>query len=151
MRIYVPATIGDLRDPAGLGPRGAHALTGALRAALAGEDDEAGEFQALLAAAAASVDLLAERPDEPALRVVVAADVDGVQPDPRAAQPSAVRAPQVPWDAVVSFHVDDPDDPAAHDLVRRAARGEAGARDAAEDLDLLWYDVTERPVLTARW
>jgi len=150
MRIYLPATIGDLRSAEGLSPRGAHALTGALREVLGGADDEAGEFQAMLTAADACVDLLRERPAEPPVRVVVAADIDGVGHD-RAGGPSAVHAPAVPWARVVSFHVDDPDDAAAHGLVRRAADGDAEARAGVEELDLLWFDVTERDLLTNRW
>jgi len=70
---------------------------------------------------------------------------------------SRVRlAGPVPWSSVVSLHVDEAE--AAADVAAAvlalpaAARGEEEALYAVEDAearDLLWYDVTEAPVLLA--
>ena len=71
MRIYLPTTLDELDrlggDP---GPRRAHAVTAALRAALPDEDDEGWEFVAQLVAADESLALLADRPGAPRLRLV---------------------------------------------------------------------------------
>lgn len=58
-----------------------------------------------------------------------------------------VRVPAVAWSQVVSFHVDSDDGVRA--LVSAARRGEQPAQTQVADLDLLWYDVTERAVLAA--
>lgn len=47
---------------------------------------------------------------------------------------------------VVSFHADEDDD-SVRALVSAARRGEQPAQAQVADLDLLWYDVTERAVL----
>lgn len=150
MRIYIPATLADLAAAQGLPARRAHALTPALAGALADDDPEAGEFQALLAAATEALEMLAAGSDGSLVRVVVAADVDDAAPAGPGDAPSAVRAPEVPWEAAVSFHVDDPADVAAQQVLRAATAGEddgGSARQAAAGLDLLWYDAGERAEL----
>ena len=157
MRIYLPATTIDLADDAGLSGRRAHACTQAVAAAHT--DLEEGEFHALLAAAAGSLELVGRGSagsrhavgidDSPRstlhpLRVVVAADVDDAGIVAGGEPPSAVQAPPVNWSQVASFHVDDPDDDDGRELLRRAVAGDAGAAAGVAQLDLLWYDVTER-------
>lgn len=157
MRIYLPATTLDLAQEVGLSARMAHARTPALAELLGDADVEQGEFHALVAAAADSLELLRHRPATTSpptgrggppegpphpLRVVVAADVDDVSPDGQ--EPSAVRVGPVPWARVVSLHVDDPDDGHGRELLRRAIAGDAEAVAAVADMDLLWYDVSER-------
>lgn len=145
MRIYLPATTADLSSPEGLLARWAHAVTPALRAALPEEDEEGWEMAAMLAAADASVELLAADDSLPR-RLVVAADVDDAAvrvPDRRDEDrlPTAVEVTRpVSWADVVSLHIDE--DAAAED-VAAAAVGDAAALERAAERDLLWYDVTE--------
>lgn len=159
MRIYVPATLQELIDEQfGAGGRIVHAVTPKLREVLesGGEeyDEEDLEFAAFLAAADTSLDLLAGTSDSIPRRLVIAADVpaDAVGQAraglPGSDLPSALdlRHPLSEIE-IVSFHVDEDTD-AARALVSAAMRGEEGARERADELDLLWYDVTERAELT---
>lgn len=149
MRLYLPATATDLRQPTGITPRWAHAVTAALRAELPDEDDEGLEMTATLAAADESVRLLAADGSAPR-RVVVAADV----PDDSVQIPEVLGEEQLPtavevvspvtWDQVVALHVDEPE--AAED-VRAAAAGDDDALERAAERDLLWYDVVELDTL----
>lgn len=50
----------------------------------------------------------------------------------------------VPWNKIESIHVDEPGSEA---LVQQAIRGDAAAFEATGDVELLWYDVTEREAL----
>ena len=76
MRIYLPASLDQLDSASGpLTARRAHAVTPALRAMFADEDDEGLEDAAQLAAADDSLELLADRPDAPQLRCVVSVHV----------------------------------------------------------------------------
>ncbi|ACQ79520.1 conserved hypothetical protein [Beutenbergia cavernae DSM 12333] len=149
MRVYLPASARDLAAPDGP-PVGtsAHAVTPALRAALPDEDTEGLELAALLAAADASIALVAERGDVPR-RVVVAADVPDAEVSgeaPQDALPSAVVVHALPWNDVVSIHVDDAD---AREDVAAAAAGDDDAFERAAERDLLWFDVVERGDLAA--
>lgn len=152
MRLYVPATLAQIHDRAGLRPAAAHAVTPALAAALPGEDREGLELAALLAAADESVALLALHLEAPRRRVVVAAEVVGVGTPPihgAEALPSAVTPPEtIGWDQVVSLHVDEPD---AEPDVTAAAEGGSAALDRSAERDLLWYDVTELEYLRATY
>ncbi|MBO9556370.1 hypothetical protein [Cellulomonas sp.] len=145
MRLYLPATLDELDDPAGeLPARRAHAVTAALRAALPDEDDEGLEFAAQLMAADDSLALIADRPGAPRLRLVVSVDVVdtavGAVDDADAA-PSAVELlTAVSRDDIACAHVDEPE---ARDDVARAAAGDEAASDALDERDLLWYDATE--------
>jgi hypothetical protein len=162
MRIYVPATLDELdtvdvgRTSArwSLAPRPVHGVTKALVAELPDEDTEGVEYAAFLDAAAASLALLAARPDAPALRAVVTVEV----PD-EALEPATDAGPDtttstlrltgaVPDVPIVCVHADEPD--AAPDV--SAVRAAAGADDdaaladavqRATDRDLLWYDWSE--------
>ena len=143
MRIYLPATVSELADSRGLGPRVVHAVTTGLRAALPDEDEEGLEFSAQLLAADDSFDLLADRGDVPR-RVVVAADVpdDALAPlGGDDAVPSAVRLLEaVTWDDVACAHIDEP---AAEADARAAITGDEEAAERLVERDLLWYDVSE--------
>lgn len=145
VRIYLPATASDLAA-AELSARPAHAVTARWRAENPDDDVEDGELVALLHAAADSVDLVGQ--GEVPVRVVVAAEVAAVTEgtDP---MPTAVASPEVAWSDVVSIHVDDPADDDARAAVRAAATGDDDAVDVVAELDLLWFDVTEREALRA--
>ena len=159
MRIYVPATLHELHDEQfGAGGRIVHAVTDELRETLnrdAAEPygDEELEYAAFLAAADTSLDLLAGAPDSIPRRLVIAADVpnDAVGAAragmPGADLPSAVEL-RHPLSEIemVSFHVDEDTD-AVRELVAQAIAGDEQARNRADELDLLWFDVTEREVL----
>lgn len=140
MRVYLPATVADLQAPNGLTARAGFAVTDRLRELLPDEDDEGWEFAALLAAADAAVDLCDRA------RIVVAADIAQTSGESRVAE---VQTPPIPWSQAVSIHIDDPDDEAAHDALIAARAGDPQARERVNDADLLWYDVTERAVVTA--
>ncbi|GAA4721074.1 hypothetical protein GCM10023216_07700 [Isoptericola chiayiensis] len=162
MRIYVPATLDEL-DAATVTSHGArwdlparrvHAVTPALEATLADEDDEGREYAAFLAAADDSLALVAGGGALPA-RVVVSLDVpDGAvtpgahPPAGEATAPSSVDAGPAPDARVVAVHVDEPE--AAEDVraVLAVADGDddealADAVQRVTDRDLLWYDPTE--------
>ncbi len=159
MRIYVPATLQELHDEQfGAGGRIVHAVTAQLRQALnrggaESYDEEDLEYAAFLAAADTSLDLLAGAPDATPRRLVIAADVpqDATGPAragmPGADSPSALdlRHPLSEIE-MVSFHVDEDTD-AARKLVAQAMQGDEQARQQADELDLLWFDVTEREAL----
>jgi hypothetical protein len=145
VRLYLPATLDEVVRPDDvLTPRSAHAVTPALRSALPDEDDEGLEFVAQLAAADDSLALLAEQPDAPRLRLVVALDVAESLTAPTSAAlgpPTLVQllGPVSLADAD-SLLVDEPD---ALDDVVDALVGDAEAADRLEERDLLWYDVSE--------
>lgn len=149
VRLYIPATLADL-DQAGavLAPRRAHAVTPALREALPDEDEETWEFAAQLAAADDSLVRLAGEPGAPALRLVLAAEVEPEAVGPvvtgesdEDAAPSAVELlVPVAWDELACAHVDEVD---ALADVRAALDGDDEAFERLAERDLLWYDATE--------
>jgi hypothetical protein len=159
MRVYLPATLPDLRallETGRLGepPLPAFAVTGALREWYADGDDEELEHAALTLAARASVRLLdrllVEDDDAPARRVVVVAEVPRAEPVPDVDR-AAVRVPDaLPLRLVQAVHVDDP---AAAADVRAAAEAvvaaDLGSDDAAfaleqaEGHELQWYATQE--------
>ncbi len=142
MRIYLPATFAELdAHPAPLAIGAAHGPTPLVRAALPGEDEEAWEFVAQLAAADDSLTRIAD--DDVPLRLVIVAEVpDGVvRAVDGAAEPSQLLlADAVAWRDVVCVLVDEPE--AAAD-VWAARAGDAAAAERLADRDLLWYDVSE--------
>lgn len=164
MRVYLPATLpvlaaalahGDL----GPAPLAAHAVTPALRQSLGVTDLEELEYAATLAAAEASLRLLAADHAAPTRRLVLAADVpdSAVSATTDDEQPSAIRVDQpVPMAWVVCAQVDDPD--AGGDVAAAAAvltDADAGDDEAAlvvealEDHALQWYAAQELPTLAA--
>lgn len=145
MRIYLPATPAELVARRGLGARDVHGVTPALRAALPEEDDEGWEFSAQLAAADASLALLAA-PGAGRRRLVVSVDVPdaAVVPVPDG-RPTSLRldAPVI-WLDVVCVHVDGAE---ARADIAAALHGDADAAARLGERDLLWYDVTELDAL----
>ncbi|WP_197318548.1 hypothetical protein [Saccharomonospora sp. NB11] len=166
MRIYVPATIGMLRellDSEELTPVGgtAFALTPALREAYTSGTTEELEYAALTDAARASLRLLASDPDlvetsdkEPPRRVVVSADVDDVTLRPDLDDAVVKVSGPVALTAVAAIHVDLPE---AENAVLAAAEviddADLGDEDAeltlgdVEDHELAWYAPQELPFL----
>jgi hypothetical protein len=163
MRVYLPSTLpaltGLLRaGSVGPAPVRGHAVTPALREWYASGDLEELEYVAMMHAARASLRLLADNPDAPRRRVVLAADVpeDQAGHDGGFEEPTQVviRAP-VPLAWVVSGHVDDllaaADIAVAVAALPAADKGDDDARfavDGAEGHELLWYASQELPYLT---
>lgn len=164
MRVYLPATftvldrIADARE-VGPAPVRAFAVTPALREWYAVGDGEELEYAATMAAAHDSLRLLQSDPIAPRRRVVVAADVpdEAVTATPDVHPAAVTIAVPVPFDALVSLHVDDA---AASEAVRRAAtdvlRADAGDPEAqyevgaTDDEPLQWYAVGELDELIGR-
>lgn len=155
MRIYLPSTVSGLRAATSAGQLPvrsgvAFAVTGSLRSEYPGWSEEELEYLAMQDASRASLRLLGVAgPDEPQLRVVVAADVDDALATARPEADRAVVAVTggpVPWRRVASVHLDGAD---AAPAVRAAAlvidAADLGDDDAeftlgsAEDFDLAWY------------
>ncbi len=155
MRVYLPSTLPALRrllDTGSLGdpPLPAYAVTGALREWYAEGDEEELEYAALSLAARASVRLLDVDPDAPRRRVVVAADVDDVEPVPDVDRAAVKVRQDVPMRLVRAVHVDDPaaeaDVAAAADAVVEADLGGEDAAfrvEQAEGHELQWYATQE--------
>lgn len=162
MRVYVPATIGMLRQLVADGSLAAVAgtafgVTPALRESYAVGTTEELEYAAMADAARASLRLLANgsaNGSEAARRVVVCADIEDVRLRPEL-DPGAVTLPgPVPTAAIAAVYVDLPE---AVDAVRAAAEvvdaADMGDPDAefilgdADDHDLAWYATQEVPFL----
>jgi hypothetical protein len=157
MRVYLPSTLPRLARDLQAGeiePVAAYAVTPALREAYASGDTEELEYVALLAAARASLALLADDPQAPPRRVVLAAEV----PDAAAiaaGHPAAVAvAGPIPVTKLASAHVDDAE--AIQDVAKAVAAlpaADAGDDDAEFDVDqaegheLAWYATQELPDL----
>jgi hypothetical protein len=155
MRVYLPATQAGLRElvtSGGLGPSPmlGFAVTGALRESYAEGDEEELEYVAMTAASRASLDLLAQDPDEPPRRVVIAAECDVVHPVDGFG-PAAVELPQVvPLRQVASVHVDTAEAEADVAAAVRMLR-EGGPRDDDEQFlldsceahELAWFATQE--------
>lgn len=151
MRVYLPATLRDLRADR-LSARLGHAVTESLALALPEEDEEGLELSASLCAADDSVLLLSqsESSDAPDRRVVVAADVSASEVREVAVEGDVlpgtveVTAP-VAWDRVAAFLVDDPEE---REEVRLAREGDEEAFERVAQADLLWFDASERAALS---
>ncbi len=157
MRVYLPSTLPRLARDLQAGeiePVAAYAVTPALREAYASGDTEELEYVALLAAARASLALLADDPQAPPRRVVLAAEV----PDAAAItaeHPAAVAvAGPIPVAKLAAAHVDDAE--AIQDVAKAVAAlpaADAGDDDAEFDVDqaegheLAWYATQELPHL----
>ena len=156
MRVYLPATmpmLASLERERRLDATEGYAVTASLREWFGAGDDEELEFEALSAAARASLRLLAADSGTPRRRAVVAADV----PDARVSEPAGSAEPGVikvtggiRLADVAALHVDEPAAQpavtAAADALAAADKGdaEAGAVIAtAEEHDLLWYVTQE--------
>ncbi|MFJ2219652.1 DUF6912 family protein [Streptomyces anulatus] len=166
MRVYVPLTLSGLAaahgaGEVGPGPLTAYAVTPGLREWYVSDDIEELEYAALNRAAAASLRMIAGKPDEVRRRVVVAVDVpDGAavaDPDHGLSPASLgeVRiAAALPLAKAAAVHVDADD--AEKDVAAAAAAlgaadlGDGDAQftvDGAEDHELLWFGVQEIPQL----
>ena len=163
MRVYLPSTLPAVADALAKGESGpppleAFAVTPALREAYASGDDEELEYVAMLTAARRSLRLLADDPDAPRRRAVLAADVPDreVSWDPYDDEPAAVvLATAVPRAALVSGHIDaveaEADVAAAAAAVAEADLGDEDAAftvDSAEGHELAWYAVQELEYLS---
>jgi hypothetical protein len=141
-------TAGEIGPP----PTTAYAVTPALREWYADGDTEELEYAATVAAARASLRLLADEPSAPMRRVVIAADVAdaAVRPVPDVERPAVLVTEPIDFSVVASAHVDDV---VATDAVRNAAavvrKADAGDDDAAFVVDeaqaqeLQWYATQE--------
>lgn len=162
MRIYLPATLDELaalvvsaKRPAALdlAPRGAHAVTAALAAALPEEDDEGLEYSAHLAAADDTLALIAASPEIERRRLVLTVEVPdeavvAAVGDVTVLSPSAVDiVVAVPGAIIVCGHVDELE--AVHDVEATLA-GDDAAVERLVERDLLWYDASELPGLLLR-
>jgi hypothetical protein len=163
MRVYLPTTLTALAcllrtGAIGPAPMRGFAVTPALREWYASGDLEELEYVAMAHAARASLRLLADDPQAPRRRVVLAADV----PDEQVAhnggfnEPTQVevRAP-VAVDQLISAHVDDllavADIAEAAAALPAADKGDDDAQfavDGAEGHELLWYASQELGFLT---
>ncbi|MEU9711794.1 hypothetical protein AB0E21_24780 [Streptomyces sp. NPDC047967] len=166
MRVYVPLTLSGLAaahgaGEVGPGPLTAYAVTPGLREWYVSDDIEELEYAALNRAAAASLRMIAQSPDEVRRRVVVAVDVPDrsavADPDQglSASSLGEVRiAAALPLAKAAAVHVDADD--AEKDVAAAAAAlgaadlGDDDAQftvDGAEDHELLWFGVQEIPQL----
>jgi hypothetical protein len=166
MRIYLPATMSGLRAALDVGripvlSGVGFAVTESLRLEYPDWSEEDLEYLAMQDASRASLRLLAAAgPDEPALRVVIAAEVDGAVVTPRPEADRAVVAVRgdVDWTLVAAVHIDGAD---AGSAVREAASvidaADFGDHDAefalgsAEDFELAWYAPGEVRYLFEEW
>lgn len=162
MRVYLPSTLNELarilRDrKLGPVPLTAYAVTPALREWYASADLEELEYAAMSDAAKESLRLLADDPDAPSRRVVIAADLpdDAIAYGPGDALDTGERArvhvlQPIGFDRIVSGHVDDAeaetDVRAARAAVAAADSGDDDARfvvDGAAGHELMWYATQE--------
>lgn len=153
MRVYLPSTFAGLRglraaDEIGPAPLHGHAVTPALRESYAVGDTEELEHVAQLAASSDSISLLHEDASVPRRRVVIAVEVpdDSVERADGGDESSVTVSCAVPMSAVHALLVDDP---AATDVMDRAAQAwpaaQTGDDDALFELDeagahdLMWF------------
>ena len=139
-------------------PVTAYAVTPSLREWYADGDLEELEYTATLAAARASLRLLADDPAAVARRVVVAADVDDslVRPIPDVGRAAVLLTEPVAMSRVASVHVDDAASAeaiaGAVAVIRRADAGDDDASflvDEAQAQELQWYATQEIEALLA--
>jgi hypothetical protein len=162
MRVYLPTTLTALAcllraGAIGPAPVRGYAVTPALREWYASGDLEELEYVAMAQAARESLRLLADDPQAPRRRVVLAADVPDEQLSHNGGfdEPTLVEvSAPVAVDRVVSAHVDDL--LAAADIAKAVAalpaadKGDDDAQftvDGAEGHELLWYAAQELPYL----
>ncbi len=160
MRVYLPCTLERLRTALETGEVDAElafAVTPALREWYVEGDADELEYAAGLAAARASLRLIASGGEQPR-RVVLAVEVPdgGARPAPDLDRAAVRLATPVPLRLVDSALVDDA---SAADDVRRAAAAVAAADagdddasfvvDSVEDHELGWWAVQELPALVA--
>jgi hypothetical protein len=158
MRIYVPTTLAELSDlkagnafvvPAA--GRGGHAVTAAVREWYVSGDLDELEYSALVDAAESSLRLIAQQPEMPARRVVLAVEVPerAVVVGGRIRSEVRICGPIVLAD-IASIHLDEAEaEPAVRAAIAALPAADTGDGDAlflldeAQARDLLWYDVSE--------
>ena len=149
-RVYVPSTLGRLRavvtaDGLGPAPFVGHAVTPAVREALADLGEEEGEYAASTAAAQSSLAMLHD--DDPARRVVIAVDVPSARPA-GTEDPTVVEVDEVVPFRLVGAVLADAADAEDHVAAAREALA-AGATDADRladrclDHELGWWAAQE--------
>jgi hypothetical protein len=154
MRIYLPSTMTSLRRSLEAGTVAVRsgvgfAVTTPLRSEYPEWSEEDLEYLAMQDASRASLRLIGgSEAGEPALRVVIAADVDDANVTARPEADRAVVAVRgtVEWKRVAAVHVDGADaEPAVREAVAVIDAADLGDDDAeftlgsAEDFDLAWY------------
>ncbi len=166
MRVYVPSTLNELSlilsdHKLGPPPLNAHAVTPALREWYASADLEELEYAAMSEAARDSLGLLADDPEAPSRRVVIAVEVPENAVEYRAGDVLESRSvvqvvEPVAFEWIAAGHVDDaeaePDVRAARAAVPAAEAGDDDAAftvDGASGHELLWYATQELPHLFA--
>lgn len=169
MRVYLPSTLPALAATLAAGeigpaPLAGYAVTPALREWYLDGDLEELEYAAMLAAARASLRLLADDPAAPPRRVVLAVELpdtavvhergDANLHDEDARARVRVAQP-VPVKKIASGHVDDVvAGPAVRAALKALPDADAGDQDArftvdgAEGHELMWYATQELPLLT---
>lgn len=151
-RVYIASTLPGLRDlllSGGLpAPLRAHAVTAAVRSALADGGEEEWEYAVLGAAAQDSVRLLA--PDDAARRVVVVAEADTVLPVDEDTDSEVEVGEAVALRRVVAVHADSEDAAEAVSAARAALASSgpdspeaASALDRCLDHELGWFATQE--------
>ncbi|HWG13401.1 MAG TPA: hypothetical protein VG268_09040 [Streptosporangiaceae bacterium] len=152
MRVYLPSTLTGLAEALQAGelgpaPQPGFAVTPNLREWYASGDLEELEYTALLEASRASLRLLADHPDAPPRRVVLAVEVAEDDIGRASGHPAAVQVlSAIPLSDVAAGHLDSPDAAAdvraAVDALAAADDGDDDARftvDSAEGHELMWY------------
>ena len=156
MRVYLPSTLTGLAEvlktgEIGPAPQPGFAVTPALRESYSSGDLEELEYTALLEAARGSLRLLAEQPDAPPRRVVLAAEVAEDDLGKAPGHPAAVQVlSAIPLSRLAAGHVDSieaaDDVRAAVAALPAAEDGDDDARftvDGAEGHELQWYATQE--------
>jgi hypothetical protein len=134
VRVFIPSTVSELS--------GIPCVTWGFVTTTDDDADEQGEYDALCAAAFASVSLVEQRKESLPRRVVLVAELDPATIVSRDGESVKLANPPT-WDHVEAFYVDDGD---AEPAVRAAyASGNSGsASEALEGHELMWFDITER-------
>ena len=141
MRVYVPVTfvgLGRAQSSGALATSGWKARVSP--PVTADQDEEAGEYAALLAAAADSLEELKREPEAPRRRAVVVANVpdEWTEMEPGG---GVVLTRRIPVERFLAVYADAPESATA---VVAALNGKASP---IEDLDLLWFARQELPEL----
>ena len=147
MRIYIPLCVSDFSREA-LFPRPVHGVTHELRRVFPRADEEGLEYAATMSAADDSLRRLSAA-DRVLRRTVAVAEVPGkILALPASAGsnvPSVLLLrEELPWNCVESLLVDEPGN---ESLVRRALNGDENAFLLTGEIELLWYDISERALL----
>lgn len=142
MYVFLPSTVPALAALLDKGRLEGEPLTAFTAEEASGSDAEEAEYDAMYAAAEASLRLLAEDPGAPRRRVVLAAEMPDHVVEHRDRHSDGVARVSirggVPYKKLKSAHLDDAD--AAADIAEAVADPASGAADGHE---LLWFAVQE--------